>query len=176
MTSEVFATPEDLDSRSISAVERSSGRRAIQGCVPYSAAGNSASNMAAVRRPYLTLVCRDRAILAEAVPAGQLCTWVLPVVGYGKSEQRGTRLRIVEALRDRRKLTLKQDHMDVMLACPDALDAVFCIFAAKAALNCRRQSPEHHDRFKEGSSRLSSDSARCASRPMLELINSYMFR
>jgi hypothetical protein len=80
-----------------------------------------------------------------------LCTWGLPFAGYGKvnSEQRGTRQKIAEALRDRRKVTLKQDHMDVMVAYPDALDAVICVFAAKAALNCRRL-PEHQDRLKEG--------------------------
>ena len=81
-----------------------------------------------------------------------MCTWGLPFAGYGKDtpEQRETRLRIVEALKVRRKLILRQDQMDVMVASPDALDAVICVFAAKAALNCRRQWPEHHDCFKEG--------------------------
>ena len=91
-------------------------------------------------------------MLVEAFPAGQLCTWGLPFAGYGKqnSEQRETRLRIVEAMKSRFKLTLEQDHIDKMIASPDALDAVICIFAAKAALNCRRQWPEDHDCFKEG--------------------------
>jgi hypothetical protein len=72
--------------------------------------------------------------------------------GYGNDnpEQGVTRLRIVEALRDRSKLMLNQDHTYVMVASPDALDAVICMFAAKAALNCRRQWSEHHDCFKEG--------------------------
>jgi hypothetical protein len=95
---------------------------------------------------------RNRTILTEAFPAAQLCTWDLPFVGYGKdnSEQRETRVKIIDGLRQRSKLMLSQSHADVMVASPDALDAVICIYAAKAALNCNRRWPEHHDCFKEG--------------------------
>ena len=95
---------------------------------------------------------RKPTLLAEAFPAAQLQTWGLPYLNYGKdnSEQRETRVKIIQGLKQRGKLILNLSQEEVMASSPDALDAAVCIYAAKAAFNCNPQLPEHHNSFNEG--------------------------
>jgi len=71
-------------------------------------------------------------VIVEAFPAGQLRAWNLPHAKYdGKSlEAFRTREGILEALSDR--LDVPDELRPVALSCSDALDAVFCAFAAIA--------------------------------------------
>jgi hypothetical protein len=71
-------------------------------------------------------------LLVEAFPAAQLRTWTLPFFGYNGSSAgaRGRRRAILEGLRDRVTTT---GHDDVLLGSADALDALLCAFAGRAA-------------------------------------------
>jgi len=90
----------------------------------------------------LTLLARsDRPIwpwkygpgmLVEAFPAAQLCQWGLPCSGYGKPEQREVRGQILTGLA--KYLDFNIPQREVMIASPDALDAVIAVFAAIAAV------------------------------------------
>ena len=93
-----------------------------------------------------------QAISAEAFPAAQLCTWGLPYVGYGKDDpqQRETRIKILEGVKQRGNLIVSPSHEDLLVSYPDALDAVVCLYAAVAARNCERHWVEGHYHFKEG--------------------------
>ena len=69
-------------------------------------------------------------ILAEAFPAAQLYQWNLPYRSYSGQEGKGVRERIVAGLEDR--LHIDSDKAELMVASPDALDAVVATFAAMA--------------------------------------------
>jgi predicted nuclease with RNAse H fold len=69
-------------------------------------------------------------ILVEAFPAAQLSQWSLPHKGYSGLAGRGTRECIVAKLRSR--LHFDADMEALMIATPDALDAVIATFAAMA--------------------------------------------
>lgn len=71
-----------------------------------------------------------RTILAEAFPAGQLCIWGLPYAGYGKHEpeQRAVRMKILQGIKERGRLSVSRNHAELMAESPDPLDAVLCIY------------------------------------------------
>lgn len=74
----------------------------------------------------------DRGLLVEAFPAGQLHGWGLAHQGYAKSGPNPNRDSILEEASRRIEIP------DPMYSCcrsnADALDAVLCLFAAKAAV------------------------------------------
>jgi hypothetical protein len=70
-------------------------------------------------------------ILVEAFPAAQLHAWALPCQGYAKDEQQ--RRKILGALQGRGRLVAAQQYLDLMIGSADPLDAVICVYAAKAA-------------------------------------------
>ena len=74
-------------------------------------------------------------LLAEAFPAAQLKHWNLPFQRYNDPDEVGAanRKMIVSFLEDRR-LEIGE-FKPLLLSSADALDAVLCAFAAKAASN-----------------------------------------
>lgn len=74
----------------------------------------------------------DRGLLVEAFPAGQLHDWELAHQGYAESGPSPNRDRILE------EVSRCIEIPDAMYRCcrsnADALDAVLCLFAAKAAV------------------------------------------
>jgi hypothetical protein len=81
-------------------------------------------------------------MLVEAFPAAQLRAWDLPNAGYGLPEEKPMRARIIAALEERQHLAIEPAFRKMMLASPDALDAVIAAFAGRAAANRRLR----HDR------------------------------
>jgi hypothetical protein len=73
------------------------------------------------------------AMLCEAFPAAQLRQWGLPYAGYADSGA-GADVRrfILSALVERHGLTITSELRAICLASADALDAVLCLFAARA--------------------------------------------
>ena len=69
-------------------------------------------------------------ILAEAFPAAQLYQWSLPYKKYSGQEGRANREIIIDDLRDR--IHIDSHNARLMLASPDALDAVLATFGAIA--------------------------------------------
>ena len=89
--------------------------------------------LAKVRRPVWPWSRAGPGLLVESFPAGQLRLWKLPYKGYDGADGRETRATILEALASRVQIavslrTLCRDNTD-------ALDAVICLFAAKAVVD-----------------------------------------
>ena len=72
-------------------------------------------------------------LLVEAFPAGQLHDWELPHQGYAKSGPSPDRDRILEDVSPRR-IEIPDAMYRRCRSNADALDAVLCLFAAKAAV------------------------------------------
>lgn len=84
-------------------------------------------------RPCWPWARAGRGLLVEGFPAAQLNYWDLPHQGYSGSSGAPARDRIVAALSSR--ISLQRLHVDLMIASPDALDAVIAVFGAVAAFN-----------------------------------------
>ena len=71
-------------------------------------------------------------LLVESFPAGQLCQWKLPHMGYNGSTDRAVRIRscILEAIAAR--IEIPDPWYSHCQRSADALDAVLCLFAAVA--------------------------------------------
>jgi hypothetical protein len=74
------------------------------------------------------------AVVIEAFPAAQLRHWKLPHVAYnGRSERAVTNRNIIlKALEREHQLRISPAHRELCQASADSLDAVICMFAAKA--------------------------------------------
>ena len=87
--------------------------------------------LAKVRRPVWPWCRAALGLLVEAFPAGQLRHWKLPYKGYDGPDGREARATIIKAVSSRAQIpgslrTLCRDSAD-------ALDAVLCLFSARAA-------------------------------------------
>jgi hypothetical protein len=99
-----------------------------RGGAPFAAA--CLSLLAQARRPLWPWDGIKPGFVCEAFPAAQLCQWNLPFSGYGKPEQETARKVILEALGKRMAISTQQ--LEMLLQCPDALDAVIASFGAIA--------------------------------------------
>lgn len=72
-----------------------------------------------------------RGLLVEAFPAAQLYHWNLPHNRYNGEIHQGMRVCLVSEISHR--LLLLTRYHELMLESADALDAVLCAFAARAA-------------------------------------------
>lgn len=72
-------------------------------------------------------------VLAEAFPAAQLKAWALPHDRYGGADADAVNRRraIVDALRERARLTVPHVLEEKLIASADALDSVLCAIAAR---------------------------------------------
>jgi len=87
--------------------------------------------LARVGRPAWPWAADDRGLLVEAFPACQLHQWDMPHKRYAESYPSPERNRILEQILLRIEIP---DHLRAYCKCSaDALDAVMCLFAAKAA-------------------------------------------
>ena len=88
--------------------------------------------LARVGGPVWPWMQADRGLLVEAFPAGQLHDWELEHQGYAESGPSPNRVRILEDVS--RRIEIPDSMYRRCRSNADALDAVLCLFAAKAAL------------------------------------------
>ena len=91
--------------------------------------------LAKAERPVWPWNYANHGLLAEAFPACQLHQWTLPYSGYASSYPSPEREAILERISSRIEIP---DRLGERCRCSaDALDAVLCLFAAKAAAEDR---------------------------------------
>ncbi|MXV97283.1 MAG: DUF429 domain-containing protein [Acidimicrobiaceae bacterium] len=89
--------------------------------------------LAKVERPVWPWAREDRGLLVEAFPACQLLHWRLPYSGYANSYPCPEREAILERVSER--ISMPKGLHEHCRYSADALDAVLCLFAAKAAFD-----------------------------------------
>ena len=91
------------------------------------------SLLAKVKGPVWPWTRADRGLLVEAFPAGQLRAWDLEHKGYAASDPSSRRDSILEAVS--RRIEIPDPLRRCCRSNADALDAVVCLFAARAVVH-----------------------------------------